>query len=209
MSRRLPLRQRLVLTEVEPALLPLLRAEVRASFGDDSRVAVIPMDLRADMPAGIAAAELDTIVSFNVLEHIENDIEALRRLAALLRHGSSSQPRRIVSFVPAHDWAYGRFDQVYGHFRRYTAATFRALAAEACPDFRLQTRYFNVFGLPGWVLFGKVLRRETIGTGALRWFERLCPYIRPADDLLHRLGLPLGQSLIAVLTLHNASGQPT
>jgi SAM-dependent methyltransferase len=209
MSRRLPLRQRLVLSEVEPGLLPLLRAEVRERFGDDSRVAVIPMDLRADMPAGIAAAELDTIVSFNVLEHIENDVEVLRRLAALLRRSASPGPRRIVSFVPAHRWAYGSFDRVYGHFRRYTAASFGVFAAEACPDFRLETRYFNAFGLPGWVLFGRLLQRQSIGAGALRWFERLCPYIRPADDLLHRLGLPLGQSLIAVLTLHKPAGQPT
>jgi hypothetical protein len=51
------------------------------------------------------------------------------------------------------------------------------------------------------VLLGRVLRRRSVSVGAIRWFERLCPWIRDVDDLLHSLRLPLGQSLIAVLTL--------
>jgi SAM-dependent methyltransferase len=204
MSRWLPLREQLVLSEREPELLRLLEAEVRVRFGDDPRVAVVRADLGSELPARIAAANLDTVVSFNVLEHVEDDSAALTRLAALLRAGSRPVPRRIVSFVPAHPWAYGSIDRIYGHVRRYTAASFAALAARSCPGCRVETRYFNAFGLAGWLLVGRVLRRRSISAGAIRWFERLCPWIRDVDDVLHALRLPFGQSLIAVVTLPEA-----
>lgn len=200
LSRWLPLRERLVLSELEPELLRLLRAEARERFGADPRVTVVQADLGSELPAAITAEDLDTIVSFNVLEHVEDDVGVLARLAALLQASRCAGPRRIVSFVPAHQWAYGTIDAAYGHVRRYTAASFAALAAKSCPDWRLETRYFNAFGLPGWVLLGRILRRQSVSVAAIRAFERLCPWIRGIDDALHRLRLPFGQSLIAVLT---------
>lgn len=200
MSRWLPLRERLVLSEYEPELLDQLAAQMREHFDADPRVAAVRVDLGRELPQSFAAEDFDTVVSFNVLEHVPDDAGALERLAALLRRSSRPGPRRIVSFVPAHQWAYGSIDATYGHVRRYTAASFAALAAKACPDFRLETRYFNVVGLPGWVLLGRLLRSATVSPRAIRAFERLCPWIRGADDALHRAGLPLGQSLIAVLT---------
>ena len=200
LSRWLPLRERLVLSELEPELLRLLRAEALERFGVDPRVTVVQADLGAELPAAITAADLDTIVSFNVLEHVADDVGVLARLAALLQASRCAGPRRIVSFVPAHQWAYGTIDAAYGHVRRYTAASFTALAARSCPDWRLETRYFNAFGLPGWVLLGRLLRRQSVSVTAIRSFERLCPWIRGIDDALHRLRFPFGQSLIAVLT---------
>src|SRR5438876_1008593 len=54
--------------------------------------------------------------------------------------------------------------------------------------------YFNLAGVPGWWLAGRVLHRRLIPTGALRWYEALVPLFR-----LERL-LPwrIGQSLIAI-----------
>jgi hypothetical protein len=124
----------------------------------------------------------------------------LARLAVVLQASRCQGPRRIVSFVPAHPWAYGTVDAAYGHVRRYTAGSFAELAAKSCPHWRLETRYFNAFGLPGWVLLGRLLRRRSVSVAAIRSFERLCPWIRGIDDLLHRLRFPFGQSLIAVLT---------
>ncbi len=202
MSARLPVRERLVVTEREPELLQALREAVRKEFAGDARVAVAAADLAGELPAEVAAENFDTVVSFNVLEHVEDDAGVLARLAALLRRSSAPGPRRIVSFVPAHQWAYGSIDAVYGHVRRYSAASFGALAARACPGCRLETRYFNAFGLPGWLLMGRILRSKRISLGAIQSFERLCPYIRGIDDVLHAvLRLPLGQSLLAIVTV--------
>lgn len=200
LSRWLPLRERLLLSEREPELLRLLRIEVQERFEGDPRVSVVQANLDSEIPAAITAAALDTIVSFNVIEHVEDDVGVLARLAAVLEKSTSTGPRRIVSFVPAHSWAYGTIDAAYGHVRRYSAASFAALAARSCPGWKLETRYFNAFGLPGWIILGRLLRRRSVSVRAIEWFERLCPLIRGIDDALHRMHLPLGQSLIAVLT---------
>lgn len=202
MSRWLPLRERLLITEAEPRFIPLLEGAVRATFGADPRVSVQPVDPSGDWTAPWRGMDLDTVVSFNVFEHIEDDVGAMARLVALLRASRAPGPKRIVSFVPAHAFAYGSLDRVFGHHRRYSRSAFRRLALEAAPGAQLDARYFNVFGLPGWLLMGRVLGRTTIGDGAVGAFERMCPWVRGIDDFLHaRLGLPLGQSLLAVLTL--------
>src|SRR3954465_6963573 len=84
LSRWLPLRERLLLSEREPELLRLLHAEVHERFGADPRVATVQADLARELPAAITDAGLDTIVSFNVLEHVEDDAGVLARLAGVL-----------------------------------------------------------------------------------------------------------------------------
>jgi SAM-dependent methyltransferase len=201
-SRWLPLRKRLVLTECEPMLLEELRATVRREFDADPRVAVAAADLARELPDELATEEFDTVVSFNVLEHIEDDVAAVARVARLLQKSGASRTRRVISFVPAHSWAFGTIDRVYGHVRRYSSRSFAAVAAKACPGGRLHTRYFNLYGLPGWILMGRVLRRRSIDARAIDLFEKLCPYIRGVDDAMHTyLKLPAGQSLLAVITL--------
>ncbi len=64
-------------------------------------------------PRSIAAAGL-----FDVLEHIEDDVAALRRVHTLLRPGG-----RLVLTVPAYPLLYSADDAVAGHFRRYTRTT--------------------------------------------------------------------------------------
>ena len=67
----------------------------------------------AELPlASIAAAGM-----FDVLEHIEDDGAALRRVHALLRPGG-----RLFVTVPAHPFLYSAEDRRAGHFRRYTAS---------------------------------------------------------------------------------------
>ena len=98
-------------------------------------------------------------------------------------------------------WAYGEMDRSFDHHRRYNSSMWRVLA-KTLPDFQLQTRYMNLFGLPGWLLMGRVLRKKSFGLSSVKSFEALCPVLRPIDDFLHKaLKLPLGQSIIAVLTL--------
>lgn len=202
MSRWLPVRKRLVLTECEPMLLEELRASAERQFHGDTRVAVIAADVARELPRELDAEEFDTVVSFNVLEHVPDDVGAVARLARLLERSGTPGKRRIVSFVPAHPWAFGTIDATYGHVRRYSAGMFADLARKACPGTSFEARYFNVFGLPGWLLMGRILRRSTIDVRAVDAFERLCPYIRGLDDAMHKyLKLPLGQSLLAVITL--------
>lgn len=201
MSQWLPIGERLILSENDPALTEILRSSlVSAGKASDSRITVREFDINGSDYDLLAAEHLDTIVSFNVLEHIERDHEALARLCGLLRSSRAPGPKRLLSFVPAHNWAYGSMDRAFGHHRRYSRRRLTRLCREVAPEARLVARHFNAFGLVGWIVNGRILNRPHIGTGAIETFERLCPWLAPVDDLLHeKLKLPLGQSLLLVL----------
>lgn len=88
------------------------------------------------------AEHFDVIGMFDVLEHLDDDVEALRRVRDILRNRG-----RLILTVPAHNWLWCRDDRVAGHKRRYTKITLRRAAKAA--GFRIvEVRYFFIFILP-------------------------------------------------------------
>ena len=176
-------RERLILAEPESEY----RQRLMERFAGNAHVRVVPVRLPA-VDAALAAERLDTVICLNVLEHIEADEAALRAMRELLQPGG-----RLVLLVPALQAIYGSLDAALGHYRRYGAAELRAKFAAA--GLRLvHLEYFNLAGIPGWWLTGRVLRRTIIPRGSLRLYDALVPLFR-----LERL-LPwrVGQSLIAI-----------
>jgi hypothetical protein len=128
-------------------------------------------------------------VALNVLEHIEDHVEALRAAGRLLEPGAA-----VVLIVPAFPFAMSRFDREIGHQRRYTRASLRQ-ALEAA-DLQVQTvRYVNPVGLLSWVVSVKALRMTPKNGLALRTYDRT---IVPIARLLDRVPSPFGQSVFAV-----------
>ena len=203
MSRWLRPRGRLVLTEPDPVLATrLLDAAAAHPAPPADGIGVERFDPVTDEPSRFTSERLDTVVSFNVLEHVERDDEALRTLATILRAGGTTAPRRIISVVPAHGFAFGTLDRTFDHHRRYDHAGFARLAATAVPGSRVVTRSFNPLGLPGWIVAGRVLRQRRISPGQIRLSEALVPAYRWADRIaVGRFGLRYGQSLIGVIEL--------
>ncbi len=186
-------------TKYQEHLWPEYLQDVNATKYNE-KLSVQNFDILKDDVSVYVHENLDTIVSFNVLEHILDDKQALYRLSHILKQSKSSHPKHLVIFVPAHQWAYGSLDKTFGHFRRYSQKMIQNLAKEVCPEAQLYTQYFNIFGLVGWVLHGKILRRDAIGLQSIELFEKMCSYLIPIDNFLHTtLRLPLGQSLLAVL----------
>jgi SAM-dependent methyltransferase len=204
MSQWLPARELLVLTETDASLVELLRERVPRYFGGDAaNVKIHQLELGAG-GAGERAIDgygLDTIVSFNVLEHIEDDEAAIGRLVAVLR-ASPARTRRLVSFVPAQAWALSRLDRYYGHFRRYSRRRIDDLSRTIAPDADLVVTPFNALGLVGWVWSTMLLRQTRIDKRSVRAYDAICRYTHGADDFLcRRMKYPLGQSFVWVLTL--------
>jgi len=202
MSQHLPLNELLVLSEVEPSLISILEKRIRDQHLDRDNVRIHPMDLNKDFVQEFQSFDLDTIVSFNVLEHIKDDAKVLSSFVKLLEKSKATGPKRIVTFVPAHQWAYGSLDKMFDHYRRYSAGQFRALAKSI--DFKgsIETRYFNLIGLGGWFVTGRILKKQKIDPSTVATFEKICPWIRGFDDFIHKtLRVPFGQTLLAVITL--------
>ena|SRR5512142_1177259 len=183
MSAFLTDRERVVLSDTNPGYLERLRAR----FAGQPQMRVVPLRLPATN-GELQAERLDTIICLNVLEHVRDDELSLATMFQLLQPGG-----RLVLLVPSLPAIYGTLDRALGHFRRYTPAELRRKYAAA--GFRMRhLEYFNLAGIPGWWFTGRVLKRELIPTGSLRWYDALVPLFR-----LERL-LPwrVGQSLIAV-----------
>src|SRR5256885_1330349 len=168
--------------------LRLLYGTLDEALGHFRRAEAVP----PRVSSGLAAERLDPVVCLNVLEHIGDDAASLRAMHDLLRP-DGGKGGRLVLLVPALRLLYGTLDEALGHFRRYVPDELVAQLRTA--GFRVRhLEYFNLAGVPGWWLTGRLLRRRLIPTGALRWYEALVPLFR-----LERL-LPwrIGQSLIAI-----------
>src|SRR5204863_103930 len=73
-------------------------------------------------PAGsIASAGM-----FDVLEHIEDDLGALRAVRTILRSGG-----HLFLTVPAYNLLHSEDDVAAGHFRRYTVSSLTRVLREA------------------------------------------------------------------------------
>ena len=127
------------------------------------------------MLAALPTAELfDTILYIDVLEHIEDDAEELRRAAAHLKRGG-----RLVILSPAHQWLFSKFDASIGHFRRYTR---KALLAIAPPDLRLERAiYLDAFGLFLSLANRLLLRQDLPTVGQIQFWDR---YVVPVSRLI-------------------------
>ena len=165
------------------------REALRHQFRDRHEVVVEELTL-PDRAAGarFREYELDTVVALNVIEHIGDDLEAVRSIAGMLRPGG-----RAVILVPALQGLFGSLDRELGHQRRYTRKSLSRLMQSA--GFRVErTFYFNLVGILGWWVNARLRKAPRIPLQQLRQFDRLVPVLRVED----RVPLPLGQSVIAI-----------
>jgi glycosyltransferase involved in cell wall biosynthesis len=124
------------------------------------------------------AEQFDTVICMNVVEHIENDVEALSNI----RRSLDKNGRAIV-LVPNGPRLFGSFDKVLGHYRRYT----QEQLVQVCQDAGFTVEKvlkFNRIGTPGWWLNGRILKKETFGFWQIKVLNFLVPFVRPIDRFL-------------------------
>lgn len=198
MSRWLVSAERLILTEYDADLIKILNS-LQSSR---QNVLVQQFDLSTQSLNHFQKENIDTIVSFNVLEHIKEDEKVLSDCLALLENSTSKEKKRIISFVPAHQWAYGHHDLKVKHYRRYNKKQFRHLHQLLAPQAKLVLIPFNFIGLWGWFVNGRIMRRTEAGQFTIDLFEKICPFLKYVDFfIIEKCKIPLGQSLIAIIEL--------
>lgn len=134
----------------------------------------------------------DTIIAVNVLEHIREDLAALRGWRDILRARGGGH---VCVFVPAFEFAYSSFDRRYGHYRRYTKETLRDKLLDA--ELELEAlRYFNLPGLLAWWSTFVFLRRTDAAPAQLGLYDNvIVPVVRRIEQLFPP---PFGNSIVAV-----------
>lgn len=156
--------------------------------GDSNLKGGFLWDIRQDPPKNLKTS-IDTIVCSNVLEHIENDHDALRKFYELLPVGG-----KLIILVPALKFLYNVLDKGLGHFRRYNRD--ELIQKITGNGFKVCTlRYFNLFGIVGWFINGTLLRRRLLPSGQISVFNKMVPLFMRIEKVIPTW---VGQSLIAV-----------
>ena len=167
----LPGRKRYVATDIDHEHLD--RLSNRLSHRPRLEIA----ELNAAIPQDQAAyqGQMDTVICLNVLEHIENDLDALRNIRSMLEDGG-----RAVILVPSGQSIFNSLDEELGHFRRYSEDQLRERMTAAGFDVETVLR-FNRASRPGWWLNGTILKRRTISRLQLKNFDRVVWLLRRVD----------------------------
>lgn len=143
----------------------------------------------ADMDPG---EDWDTIISINVLEHIQDDERELKDYFHCLAKNIGT----LCLFVPARMEIYAPIDKDFGHFRRYSKSELRKKLKAA--GFQIvHLRYYNIAGYFAWWLNFCLLKRRHFKPESVRFFDQ---YIFPLVYGFESHVCPpfIGQSLIAV-----------
>jgi len=152
-----------------------------------------------EMP--FADGAFDLAVSLDVIEHLEDDLAALRELRRTVAQGGA-----LLVTVPAYQWLWSGHDVVNHHHRRYTRASLQSVAEQA--GWKLaRTSYFNSLLLPVAIVL-RVLDRfskKTTESSLDLWvppepLNRLLEQPLALESAAIRRGgrIPAGLSLLAV-----------
>lgn len=181
---------RLIVTDVDPVCL----RELSARFEGRPDVQVMRLDLREGDPA---CQPVDTVLAVNVLEHIVDDVAALRRMTKAVVPGGN-----VVLFVPAYPSLYGPHDRAAGHVRRYVPKTL--VGAVVAAGLSVEAiRPVNFLGGIAWWIAVRVGGCSSPRSGLVRLYDRLVvPLVRLMEA---RWRPPFGQSILCIARVPDGS----
>jgi len=161
-------------------------AAMQIRFRGSANVRVVQGDLRQlDLDD-----RFDSIVMFNVLEHIFDEQAVLESCIERLVPGGN-----IIIYVPAVNRLYTDWDRKVGHFRRYSKGRLAGVLQEANlrPD---ELRYINFFAMGPWMLSGLLTTGHKSYQSSLEMWDRTGTVLSRA--LEQRVRMPVGLNLFTV-----------
>lgn len=179
-----------IIVGIEPNAACIERVE--AAMRHEPKFSLRPCHLEECDVRELRSHRFDTVYCVNVLEHIEDDVAALRMFGEVIVPGG-----RVLIFVPAVAAAYGPLDAELGHHRRYSKKSLSRVFAAAGLELTM-LRYTNPIGLVGWLYNAHVSKARVHSLAQVRLFERfVAPWALPLERVLPP---PIGLSLMAVGT---------
>ncbi|MDX6738402.1 class I SAM-dependent methyltransferase [Actinocorallia sp. A-T 12471] len=156
-------------------------------YAQDRDVEVLSLALPAKVEL---RQKVDTVVMMNVLEHIAEDVQALKDLAAVVEPGG-----RIVIWVPGYMQLYGDFDRKVGHVTRYTPKTLGRTIAGA----GLEAEVLKPINFLGGIAWWAAVRRGGVGYPDPRLVKIYDRTVIPTTRFIEKLVRPpFGQTVFAV-----------
>ncbi len=132
------------------------------------------------------------IYTSNVLEHIENDLQALKNLSSILKPGGI-----LVIYVPAFQCLYSVMDQALGHYRRYNKKELLEKLAQANYEI-VYSSYSDSVGFFASIFLK--FKKSLSTTEERKIFAIYDRFIYPLSKILDRLGFQylFGKNLFVV-----------
>ena len=139
----------------------------------------------------IAEESVDYAYTLNVLEHIEDDCEAIARLYRCLKPGG-----RLLVYVPAFPVLYSKMDEHVGHFRRYRRQPLIQQLNSAGFDVS-NARYVDSLGFLATQLYKLVGSQSgSVSPGSVAFYDSV---VFPVSRLIDVLSLgSFGKNLVVV-----------
>lgn len=133
--------------------------------------------------------KFDTIICLNVLEHIKDDMKALKNLYDLLKDGG-----HLILLVPAHMFLYGEIDKSIGHYRRYNKIRLNILMKDL--GFKIiKSQNLNFLGALGWWFSSKLLGKSIVEENKIKMFNMVAPFVLPLENIIEP---PFGTSVLII-----------
>jgi 2-polyprenyl-3-methyl-5-hydroxy-6-metoxy-1,4-benzoquinol methylase len=170
---------------------PHLFGKLEEKFHSLPKCEVQNLTVESLLVEGKLAAEFDSAIYINVLEHIGDDSAELINVRKLLKSGGN-----IVVFSPALPILYGTMDGLSGHFRRYTKSELIGLVKDSGFEV-IHVEYFDFVGIFPYFFMYRLLKIRTIGSGGMFVYDNI---ILPISTMLERLarGRLIGKNLLIV-----------
>ena len=119
----------------------------------------------------------DTIVCINVLEHIKDDVMALKNIYKLLKPNGT-----LILHVPAHPFLYGSIDGSIGHFRRYEKE--KLVDSIRRSGFEIdKIKRLNFIGAVGWFIVNKLFRDKQVKETKITIFNLIAPIFLSLENI--------------------------
>jgi SAM-dependent methyltransferase len=180
-----------VALELDSGLVEVLRQR----FDSRPNVSIIPGNVnQPSVLEHLRALSVDSVMTFNVLEHIQDDVAALRSIASVLKPGGS-----VAVLVPAFPGIFGAMDRGVGHIRRYRRRDL-VRKMELAGFSVSEAHYVNMPGYLAWFINGRVLGATSPAGGprlVALYDKVVIPLTRSLERTVHP---PLGQSLFVAAT---------
>lgn len=159
-------------------------------LSENNNFKIIKFDLADRQITGFLRDDkIDTVVCINTLEHIENDLAVLNNFYEILEENG-----KLILLIPALKFLYSSLDEAAGHFRRYSKK--EIIHKLNLSNFSIEhISHFNLFGIMGWFLQGKVFRKRELSGNMLNLFDS---FTNAFIFIEKSLKIPLGLSLLIV-----------
>jgi SAM-dependent methyltransferase len=140
-------------------------------------------------PSLTKTLSVDTVTCINVIEHVQEDLLALKNLYRLLPSGG-----KLIVVVPYGPWLFGTLDELGGHFRRYNRFNLGDKMRQA--GFQIEKQSFmNFFGMFTWFLAGKILKQRHFRPDTVQALDRIVPFLEKTEKIFRP---PVGQTMIMI-----------